>query len=312
MDRVNRCLRVVKRTAVRLIEDDCFGQAKGAAYSFILFFFPLLLFLLTLLVVTNTLSLFAPWLLEFISDVVPPSTHVLIRNYVSAMLTSTPTDLLVGTFIVMVWIGSGMMVTFMEGLDRAYRLSPRSLVRQRLVAILLIFLVGVPMILMVILTLFGSLLERLVESQFHLVLPWFWTLVRWGVELVAAMIMIAIIYYVGPSCRPSWRRVLPGAVLATGLWVLVSVLFTAYIDRFGRYNIIYGSLGAGIVLLIWMYLTSLVVFIGGEFNAVLMERRMANRAPSSPDQESPQSGTELPDAASLDLTTSKSAGNDGA
>lgn len=310
MDGVNRYLQVVKRTAIRLIEDDCFGQAKGAAYSFILFFFPLLLFLLALLVVTDTLALFAPWLLDFISDVVPPSTHTLIRNYVSAMLTSTPTDLLVGTFVVMVWIGSGMMVTFMEGLDRAYRLPPRSLVRQRLVAILLIFLVGIPMILMVILTLFGSLMERFIESQFHLVLPWFWTLGRWGVELLAAMIMIAIIYYVGPSRRPSWRRVLPGAGLATGLWVLVSVLFTAYIDRFGRYNVIYGSLGAGIVLLIWMYLTSLVVFIGGEFNAVLMDIHMADRASSPPHWQSPQSETEPPDAASLDLTTSTSAGNE--
>jgi membrane protein len=261
---------VVSQTLVRLIENDGFGQAKAAAYSFILFFFPLLLFLVTALVVTNALALLAPQLIQVLSRIMPRGTETLITNYISAMAMSEPTELLVGAFAVMVWTGSGMMVSFMEGLGRAYRVpTPRSLVKQRLVAIGLVFLVGIPLVLLALLTIFGSLLERFIAAQLNLALPWFWTLARWSFVFIVTMLMISIIYYVGPPRRQTWRRVLPGAGLATALWMLATLGFSAYVNRFGEYDVLYGSLGAGIVLLIWMYLSALVVLIGGEFNAAL-------------------------------------------
>lgn len=261
---------VARHLLIRLIESDAFGQAKAAAYSFILFFFPLLLFLVTMLVVTDALAVLAPQLIQVLSRIIPPDTMSLITDYISAMAASEPTHLLVGAFAVMVWTGSGMMMSFMTGLDRAYRVpSSRSLLRQRLVAIGLVLLVGIPLALLALLTIFGSLLERFIAAQLSLTLPWFWTLARWGFVLMATMTMIAIIYYVGPHRRQTWRHVLPGAALATALWMLATLGFSAYVNRFGEYDVLYGSLGAGIVLLIWMYLSALVVLIGGEFNAVL-------------------------------------------
>jgi membrane protein len=266
-DPLRRWTGRLKKTLLRLIENDGFGQAKGAAYSLILFFFPFLLFLIALLVVTDALTVLSPPLFRFLSRVLPPGTRTLITNYISAMLASEPTDLLVGTSLIMTWVGSGMMVTFMEGLNRAYHVAkPRSLVRQRLVAIGLVFLVGVPLLMLAGTIIFGSHLEH-----FQVTVPWFWRLGRWALVLTVATMMIMIIYYVGPHRRQTWRGVLPGAILATALWILATLAFGVYVSRFGRYNVIYGSLGAGIVLLIWMYISSLAVFIGGEFNAVLEE-----------------------------------------
>ncbi|MBI3949728.1 MAG: YihY/virulence factor BrkB family protein [Acidobacteria bacterium] len=263
-------LSVAKQTSTRLIEDDCFGQAKGAAYSFLLFFFPLLLFLVSMLVVTDALAGLAPQLTHVSSRVLPPATRALLANYISAMIASESKHLLVGAFMVMVWTGSSLLLSFIEGLNRAYRVPiHRPLVKERLVATGLVFLVGIPLVLLALLAIFGSHLERFIAAQFDLTLSWFWRAARWGFVLAVTMVMIAIIYYVGPHRQQTWRGVLPGAGLATAVWILATFAFSAYVNHFGEYNVIYGSLGTGIVLLVWMYLSSLAVLIGGEFNAVL-------------------------------------------
>jgi len=285
MNRSAPWLNVVKQTLIRLIEHDSFGQAKSAAYSFILFFFPLLLFLVTLLVVTKVLAGLAPQLVELLHDVLPLSTRVFITEYISKMVRSKPTHLLIGASLVMVWTASGMMATFIEGLNRAYCLpTHRSLVKERLVAIALVFLVAIPLMGLALLTIFGSYLERSLATHFNLTLPLFWRLAGRGFVPVAAMGMIAIIYYVGPPRQQTWRGVLPGAGLATVLWFLATLAFSAYVNHFGDYNVIYGSLGAGIVLLTWMYVSSLVVLIGGEFNAAL---EMATDGAAPARQKSP-------------------------
>jgi membrane protein len=267
---------VLKQTSIRLIDDDCFGQAKAVAYSFLLFFFPFLLFLVAALVLTHALSALAPQLIQLLSHVMPRSTRMLITEYVSGLAATEPTDVLVGAFGAMLWTGSGMMVSFIEGLDRAYRLpTQRSLVKQRLVAIGLVFLVGLPLVLLALLVIFSLSVEKLVGARLSITVPWFWRFAWWTFVLAATMLMIAIIYHVGPDRKQKWRNVLPGAGLATLLWILVTLGFSAYVSHFGEYDVIYGSLGAGIILLIWMYLTSLVVLIGGEFNAVVESNRGA-------------------------------------
>jgi membrane protein len=270
MNRSKYWLTVTRQMLIRLDQDDCFGLAKGAAYSFLLFFFPLLLFLVIGMVMTDALTALAPTLTGGLSRIVPPETNALIANYITSMVDSEPTNLLVSAFLGMVWTGSGMMVTLMKGLDRAYRVPMhRPMVKQRLLAIGLVFSGAIPLVLLAILTIFGSHLERWILAQFNLTLPVFWKIARWAILLAATTAMISVVYHTGPNRRQSWWRVLPGAALATALWVMATLGFGAYVSRFGEYDVIYGSLGAAIVLLIWMYLSALVVLIGGEFNAVL-------------------------------------------
>jgi membrane protein len=269
-----RWLNLAKETAAMAIEDDCLGRAKGAAYSFILFFFPLLLFLVALVVVTDVITLIAEPIKSFLPRVLPRETQALVTGYLQTMIKSEPTHLMVGAFLIMIWTASGMMVTFIEGLNVAYRVPvARSLVKERFVAIGLVFLVGIPLVALALVAIFGSYLESWLMDRFQLTLLWFWKLLRWSVVLVVTMVMISIIYYVGPRRRQTWRGVIPGAALATTIWIVATAAFGAYVSRFGEYNLIYGSIGAAIILLIWMYLSSLAVLIGAEFNAILERSR---------------------------------------
>jgi membrane protein len=90
--------------------------------------------------------------------------------------------------------------------------------------------------------------------------------IRWLIALAGSIGLIALIYHMGTPIRQPWRRVLPGAVAATGMWFLTTLAFGWYVTRFANYSQVYGSLGAGIALLFWLYLVSLSVLFGAEFN----------------------------------------------
>jgi membrane protein len=92
---------------------------------------------------------------------------------------------------------------------------------------------------------------------------------RWALIGLLFVGGVTVLYRVAPPTRPkTWRAILPGAVLATGLWILLSIGFSVYVSHFGRYNETYGTLGAGAVLLLWFWLSSIVIIIGAQINAV--------------------------------------------
>jgi len=96
--------------------------------------------------------------------------------------------------------------------------------------------------------------------------------IRWIIAILTSIAVIALIYHNAVPRTQPWHSVIPGAVLATGLWLGATALFGWYLQRYADYSIIYGSLGVSIALLVWMYLISLVVLIGAEFNAMLFPR----------------------------------------
>lgn len=102
--------------------------------------------------------------------------------------------------------------------------------------------------------------------------------VRWLVAVAGSVGLLALLYKLGTPLRLSWRSVLPGALLATALWFASTLVFGLYVTRFANYSRVYGSLGAGIALLFWLYLTSLSVLCGGEFNGQLRANRPLNPA----------------------------------
>jgi membrane protein len=99
-----------------------------------------------------------------------------------------------------------------------------------------------------------------------------WTAVRWIIAVLTSIAVIALVYHHGVPRTQPWHRVLPGAVVATLLWASVTVGFGWYLRNYANYDVIYGSVGTAIALLIWLYLVSMVVLIGAEFNAVRYPR----------------------------------------
>ena len=123
---------------------------------------------------------------------------------------------------------------------------------------------------------FGSRIEtRLlfhVDHDLGPVVLFLWFSMRWVIAILTSIVVIALIYHNAVPRTQPWHSVIPGAALATGLWLAATALFGWYLQSYADYSIIYGSLGVSIALLVWMYLISLVVLIGSEFNAMLFPR----------------------------------------
>ena len=177
--------------------------------------------------------------------------------------------------------GAGSVIaTLMEGLRRSADLPPDcwSFVQRRVRAYTLVLISLLPLVLCSLLVMFGHLLAfwmtRRLGPATHDAVLLLVLLMRWAVASAGSVGLIALLYKMGVPLEQSWLRVLPGAVVGTGLWLLTTLAFGWYVTRFANYSRVYGSLGAGIALLFWLYLVSLSVLTGAEFNAELRKERV--------------------------------------
>jgi membrane protein len=168
------------------------------------------------------------------------------------------------------WSSSAAMVALIDALNRAYDVEDaRPWWRQRLTAILLT--IGVALFILASFTLVvaGPELARSLAGRFGLgaVFEWTWTILQWPVVFVLVASAFALIYYFAPDVDQDFVFLTPGSVLATLLWLVGSLGFRFYVVNFGSYNETYGAIGGVMILLLWLYISGLVVVIGAEMNA---------------------------------------------
>ena len=266
---------------VATYEDNGFGVAKGAAYSALLAFFPVLTTLATLLVEANAEAV-ARTIARLLYDVIPPGTEEIVQALFNVH-GQRPGWLLVVAITLSVWAGSGVMMSLMDGFRSIYRIpSGRSFLYERGMAMLLVFGAALPALLASALIVFNNRAQRLIISSIGLATGDF-DLRGWlrlvgqglsmGIAIGAMVIITAVVYYFGPNRKQTLGRVMPGAALATALWLLSTLAFGWYVRHITNYNVLYGSVGAGLALLVWMYVWSVIALFGCEFNAV-RERRL--------------------------------------
>jgi membrane protein len=266
---------LVRRSILNTLDDGCFGYAKGAAYSALLSFFPVLTSAATILVQTRA-EFVSSTLQDFLSQIVPPGTEDLVVQQFRVM-GERPFGLLVVAALVSLWAASGVIKSLIEGFQAAYRVPRnRGFVRQSWVAMSLVLLSAVPLVCASLLLVFGGEVERIVLNwmkvdPFLTPLSWVWQFVsrvaRYVLAFATTIAVTSSLYYFGPYRRQHWRFVWRGAILATVFWFLATLGFAWYVRNIARYNVMYGSIGAGIALLVWMYLIALIALIGCEFNA---------------------------------------------
>jgi membrane protein len=275
-----RILRLLRVAFWRAFVHDSFATAKASAYSSILTFFPVLL------IVGSSLANWrkgGPYLREIsyaLGSILPAGSNTVL-NYLKGA-GKHPVGFLLTTSLITLWTASGVMISWMEGFRRCYEL-PKTwgLVKERLIAFGLVIFALVPMTFATLLVAVGSKFEiRLlpyIDPDFSVYLLLLWGMVRWGIATLTAISVTALIYHNAVPRTQPWHSVIPGSVLATVLWFSVTVGFRAYLQHWGDFNTIYGSLGAGMALLVWMYMISLVVLVGAEFNALLFPRAMLGK-----------------------------------
>src|SRR5271157_5578434 len=276
-ERMLRLLRLLRLAFWRAFVHDAFATAKASAYSSILTFFPVLL------IVGSVLANWrkgAPYLREIsyaLGSILPAGTNVTLTYLKGA--AQHPVSVLITTAAITLWTASGVMISWMEGFRRCYEL-PKiwGLVKERLIAFALVILAGTPLTFATILVASGSRIERNIlfhlNQEFGLYVLLMWTAIRWLIATLTSIAVIALIYHNAVPRTQPWHSVLPGATLATAMWLITTALFGWYLQHYADYSVTYGSLGVGIALLVWMYLISLVVLIGAEFNAMLFPRAL--------------------------------------
>ena len=275
-----RFFRLLRTAFWRAFVHDAFATAKASAYSSILTFFPVLL------IIGSGLASWRkgqPYLREIsyaIGNILPAGGSTALSYLKGA--AQHPVGLLTTTSIVTLWTASGVMISWMEGFRRCYEL-PKTwgLVKERLIAFLLVVFALVPMTFATLLVAVGSKFEtRLlpyIDPDFSFYVLLLWGGMRWLIATLTSISVIALIYHNAVPRTQPWHSVIPGAMLATVLWFSGTVGFRAYLQHFGNFATIYGSLGVAMALLVWMYLISLVVLVGAEFNALLFPRAMLGK-----------------------------------
>ncbi len=275
-----RFLRLLRQAFWRAFVHDAFATAKASAYSSILTFFPVLL------IIGSALASWrkgAPYLREisYALGSILPAGGTTALSYLKGA-AKHPVSMLITTSAITLWTASGVMISWMDGFRRCYEL-PKTwgLVQERLIAFLLVVFALVPMTFATLLVAVGSKFEtRLlpyIDPDFSVYVLLLWGAMRWLIATLTSIAVIALIYHHAVPRTQPWHSVMPGAMLATILWFSVTVGFRAYLQHFGDFATIYGSLGAAMALLVWMYMISLVILVGAEFNALLFPRAMLGK-----------------------------------
>jgi membrane protein len=275
-----RFFRLLRLAFWRAFVHDAFAIAKASAYSMILTFFPVLL------IIGSVLANWrkgAPYLREIsyaLGSILPAGGNTVL-SYMKAA-GQHPLGFLTTTSLITLWTASGVTVSWMDGFRRCYEL-PKTwgLIQERMIAFMLVVFALIPMTFATLLVAVGSKFEaRLlpyVDPDFSIYVFLLWGATRWLIATLTSIAVIALIYHHAVPRTQPWHSVMPGAMLATILWFTTTVGFRAYLQHFGNFATIYGSLGAVMALLVWMYLISLVVLVGAEFNALLFPRAMLGK-----------------------------------
>jgi membrane protein len=266
---------LLRRSMYAAFDDGCLSIAKGAAYSALLSFFPVLTSAATILVQTRA-EFVSRMLEDGLDQIVPPGTEGLVMQQFR-VTGARPVSLLIVAGLISIWAASGVIKSLMEGFQAIYRI-PRSrgFLQTQGVAIAMVLLAAFPLVCATAMVIFGAQVESTVLGWMKVdplltPLSALTRMVSRGARYLLAFLttvsVTCTLYFVGPYRRQRWRFVWPGAVLATIFWLLATAGFAWYVRNIGHYNVMYGSIGAGIALLVWMYLVAVIALIGCEFNA---------------------------------------------
>lgn len=275
---MSRFFSRIRAAVLHALAHDIVNTAKAAAYSGILMLFPALLVVTTLVAQVEEGSSFLGGFRALFEQFLPPDTLDLLQSYVlTRPLRST--QLLVSAAVLTLFAGLGVMLSLMEGFRRAYRLPAESwgFWDRRLRALLLVPIAMVPLSAATLVLIFGHQIELwMVDNSGHelrqLVLV-SWRLARWSITAAAGVAVLTALYHFGTRRKEHWLWVAPGAFAAAVIWFPTTLAFGWYVSRIANYSRFYGSFGAGIATLVWLYITSFSVLLGAEINGVLYWER---------------------------------------
>jgi membrane protein len=272
---------VGRRVLAEVREDNCLGYAAQLAYYFLFALFPFFLFLTALLGYLPVPDLMGK-IMEVLAKVMPSAALHLVQDNVQSVVAQRRGGLLSFGIVVALWTSSSAITAVTDTLNRAYDVQEgRPFWKVRGIAILLTLGFSLFIILSLILLMFGPQLGAWMASMIGLgsLFELTWNILRWPLILFLVTLALAVLYYFAPDVEQRWKWITPGSLFAVLTWLLVSLGFSYYVNHFGSYDKTYGSIGAIIVLLTWMYVSGLIILVGGEINSEIEHAAPDGKAP---------------------------------
>lgn len=268
----------------KISDDDILGNAAQVAFYFSFALFPLLLFLMSLLgIILNDKQDLQAELFLILSQVMPASASELVETTLKEVTANASGGKLTFGILITLWSASAGIDNMRGTLNEVYNLKEtRSWIKAKLTSLVLTIAIGVLILFALAFVVYGSeFLDAVlpIDSQ-YILQP-----LEWIATLVLVLLAFALLYNFAPNHEPlQWKWITPGAVIGVVLWVAASGAFKLYLNYFDSYAATYGSLGAMIILLLWLYISALVILLGGAINAILDEKSGIEKGTEDPKQ----------------------------
>jgi membrane protein len=279
----------------KINDDDILGNAAQVAFYFSFSLFPLLLFLTSLFgIILNRAEDMRGELFLYLQQVMPVSAFELVRTTLDEVSQNTSGGKLTIGLLITLYSASAGVDNLRGALNEVYNLKEtRSWWKTKLTAVLLTLGIGALFFIAVAAIFYG---EQLLAYVLPIESPFILNAIEWLVALFVLLLTFALVYNFAPNHSPfQWKWISPGAIISIVLWLILSYGFKLYLQYFDTYAKTYGSLGAVIILLLWLYLTALVILIGGAINAIFDENAGVEKPtidPKQVEEEVNQSGKE--------------------
>lgn len=252
-----------------LFKDNCLGMAAQLAYYFFFALFPMLLVLLAIASYFPIEQL-VDGLLAMLGGFAPPEVLTILTDQIIKISEGEQGGLLTVGMLAALWSSSAAMTAIIDTTNRAYGVDERRpWWKVRLIAIALTVGLSVFILVSFALVLVGPSVAEQLAGRLGLgpVFEWSWKILQWPIVFAMVSSGIAVAYYYAPDVEQEWVWLTPGSIFATLCWLLASLGFKYYVVNMGDYTETYGAIGGVMVLMLWLYISGLVVLLGAEMNA---------------------------------------------
>jgi membrane protein len=286
---------LLKRVISDAARDRVLGFSAQLSFYFLLAFFPLLIFVSSLagIVLSNDQAL-SRRVMTYLRPTMPDAAADLVESIIDEVLSGSSHASLGIGLLFAIWAASFGMEAIIEGMNAAFDVREfRTWWKRRLLAISMTVFTGFAILLVLGAILLGGMVSTWLATSWNVpALTWLWSFAEWAIVLLFAFATVSLIYMYAPNLRyQPWVATLPGTFVALGIWLAASLALRLYVDlSFGSYVSMYGSMGAAVVIMLWLYVTSAALLIGAEVNSEI--RWAASEEGSQEAQKSLEESTE--------------------
>ena len=269
----------IKRLIKSIVRNDFCGMAAEMGFMLVIGIFPFMLFLMAVFGWLGHKSMMDP-ILMFLNNFMPAQAIELIKSVLNEVMIFQNADIMaIIGFCVTLFLSTNAIAVVLKGLNRAYKVEEtRNFVYTRILSLLMVFVDTMVLFLSINLIIFGKVIITMLVDTLHISIPTATLILtmRWPVAFAALFLMAFLSYYVLPNLHGKesfkMKSAIPGTCFFCVFWLIGSGGFSIYVNNLNTYNMVYGTIGAFAVLMVWLYYTSLLILIGGEINSQVYNR----------------------------------------